>query len=435
MTFTDIKRRSLIGIAGASAVLMLAGCGTAAPSTQKEDGPLTLKVALWGDAKRADLYQKAINLYKTSHPNVTIELQFADLNPYLERLTTSAAAKDLPDVLFMRDTHVGRYGSGGALLDLKDYIGNPIKVDDLGESAVSTGEVDGGVYGLPTHYVGQAIVFNKELLEKNGINPADIKTWDDLAAAARKLADPANSFWGMSDASLDNPSRGFEAYVRQSGQEVFTDQGTIGFDADVVKKWFQYWKDLRDARVVPPADVQTEANSSGLTNTVLATGKAAIAVQSTNHLTQLQALTKTPLGLASLPTTPNPSKDWRFFPPILISAAANTKHPQAAADFINFILNDVDAGLITGVNQGAPSSSKVRDALTPKLDPQQSAFVEQISREQQEPARPFAVRPEGSEQLSTALLRAAQEIAYGRKSVDEAVNTFMSDAKRALPGK
>ncbi|MEC3853148.1 ABC transporter substrate-binding protein [Paenarthrobacter ureafaciens] len=435
MTFTDIKRRSLIGIAGASAMLLLAGCGAGTPTTQKEDGPVTLKVALWGDTKRADLYQQAIDLYEKAHPNVTIELQFADLTPYLERLTTSAAAKDLPDVLFMRDTHVGRYGSGGALLDLKDFIGNTINVDDLGEAAVSTGEVDGGVYALPTHYVGQAIVYNKEVFEKQGINVADIKTWDDLADAAKKLSDPANSFWGMSDASLDNPSRGFEAFVRQNGQEVFTEKGGIGFDADVAKKWLQYWKDLRDAKAVPPADVQTEANSSGLTNTVLPTGKAAMAVQSTNHITQLQALTKTPLGLSSLPITEGASKDWRFFPPILISAAANTKHPQAAADFINFILNDVDAGLITGVNQGAPSSSKVRDALAPKLDEKQSAFVEQISREQQEPARAFPIRPEGSEQLTSSLLRAAEEVAYGRKSVDQAVTTLMSDAKRALPGK
>jgi len=435
MNATGIKRGSLIGIAGVSAMVMLAGCGNPAPSAEEaEDGPITLNVSLWGDASRADLYQTAIDLYEEENPNITIDLQFADLTPYLERLATSAAAKDLPDVLWMRDTHVGRYAAGGALLDLSSYIPDTIDVDNLGGAAVSTGEVDGGVYALPTHYVGQAIVYNVDLFDDNGLDATEIETWDDFADVATELTDPANSFWGTNDATLDPAQRGFEAWVRQSGQEVFTEDGGIGFDADVATEWYEYWQELRDAGAIPPADIQTEANSAGLTNSVLATNRAAMSVVSTNHLTQLQALTETPLALASLPVLDDVSEDWWFFPPILISAGANTEHPQAAADFINFILNDVDAGLLTGVNQGAPSSAEVRDELAPELDEQQSAFVEQISREQENPARAFPIRPEGSEALTTALLRAGEEIAYGRKTVDEAVATLMDDAERALPG-
>jgi len=416
-------------------MVILAGCGNAAPAAQEtEDGPITLEVALWGDAARADLYQSAIDLYEEENPNITIDLQFADLTPYLERLATSAAAKDLPDVLWMRDTHIGRYAEGGALLDLSPYIPDTIDVANLGDAAVSTGEVDGGVYALPTHYVGQAIIYNTALLEENGLDESDLASWDDYADAAKELSDPANNFWGSNDATLDPAQRGFEAFVRQNGQEVFSEDGGIGFDADVATDWYEYWQELREAGAIPPADIQTEANSAGLTNSLLATNKAAMSVGSTNHLTQYQALTEEPLALASLPVVNKASDDWWFFPPILISAGANTEHPQAAADFINFILNDVDAGLLTGVNQGAPSSSEVRDALAPELTDQQAEFVEQISLEQQNPSRPFPIRPEGSEQLTTALLRAGEEIAYGRKTVDEAVATLMDDAERALPG-
>jgi multiple sugar transport system substrate-binding protein len=89
---------------------------------------------------------------------------------------------------------------------------------------------------------------------------------------------------------------------------------------------------------------------------------------------------------------------------------------------------------VTGVNQGAPSSSEVRDALAPTLTEQQATFVDQISREQEQPSRPFPIRPEGGEQLTAALQRAGEEIAYGRKSVDEAVAGLMEDADRALGG-
>jgi multiple sugar transport system substrate-binding protein len=434
---TNIGRRRLVAIvAGAASIALLAGCtgnGAGNGSAEEDpDAPVTLEVALWGDASRADLYQSAIDLYEEAHPNVTIELEFADLTPYLERLATSAAAKDLPDVMFMRDTHIGRYGESGALLDLSEYIGDTIDVDDLGEAAVSTGEVNDGVYALPTHYVGQAVIYNEGVFADNGIDPEDIATWDDLAEAAKELSDPDAGFWGLNDPTVDVTHRAFEAFVRQNGEELFTEDGEVGFSEDVAAEWFTYWSDLRNDGAIPPADVQIEANSSGFTNNVLVTGRAAMGLQSSNHLTQIQALTETPYAMTSLPQTADSTDDWWFFPPILISAAGNTPHPEAAAEFINFLLNDVDAGLLTGVNQGAPSSSVIREELLPELTDQQAAFVEQIQTEQENPARPFPIRPEGAEALNTALTRAGEEIAYGRKSVEEAVETLMADADRAV---
>jgi multiple sugar transport system substrate-binding protein len=433
MNRTISRRRLIAAVAAGASILMLASCTGQSSSTDEADsGPVTLEVALWGDASRAELYQAAADLYVESHPEVTIDLQFADLTPYLERLATSAAARDLPDVMFMRDTHIGRYGEAGALLDLSEYIGDVIDVDDLGDAAVSTGQVGDGVYALPTHYVGQAVVFNEAVLEEAGITPEDLTTWDDLADAAKELAKPDEGFWGLNDPTVDVTHRAFEAFVRQNGEEVFTEDGKIGFSEEIATEWFTYWEDLREAGAIPPADVQIEANASGFTNNVLVTDRAALGLQSSNHLTQIQALSETRFGMTSLPADSSADDDWWFFPPILISAAANTPHPDEAADFIDFLLNDVDAGLITGVNQGAPSSSAAREALLPELDEQQAAFVEQIQREQENPARPFPIRPEGSEALNTALTRAGEEIAYGRRTVEEAVTQMMSDAAREL---
>ena len=440
MRTNRVTRRSLIGMGAVSGMLLLAACGQSGGEGDGDNGggnegggAVTLDVALWGDASRAELYQSAIDLYMEENPNVTLELQFADLDPYLERLTTQAAAGDLPDVLWMRDTHIGRYGEGGSLLDLSPYIGDTIDVSNLGDAAVSTGQVGDGVYALPTHYVGQAIIYNTDLFEENGIDPESIETWDDLAEVAAELADPANGFWGINDPTLGETHRHFEAYIRQAGQEVFTEDGGLGFDAEVAEEWFTYWQELREAGVIPAPDVQLEADSAGWTNNLLVTDSAAMGAHSTNHLSIIQDLTETPYGLSSIPTVENSTDDWWFFPPILISAGASTEHPDEAAKFIDFILNNVDAGLITGINQGAPSSSGVRDALAPTLTEQQTAFLEQISSEQQQPARAFPLRPEGAGQLNTAITRAGQEIAYGNQTVEEAVATLISEAERALP--
>ncbi|MCR2808080.1 ABC transporter substrate-binding protein, partial [Paenibacillus soyae] len=48
---------------------------------------------------------------------------------------------------------------------------------------------DGNYYGVDYHVGASVIYYNKELLDKAGVNPADIKTWDDYAAAGKKVLD------------------------------------------------------------------------------------------------------------------------------------------------------------------------------------------------------------------------------------------------------
>ena len=424
------SRRGFLSVSAAGLLLALAGCSTG-PSANT-GGKAVLDVSLWGDAKRAKLYQKALDLFHTDHAKISSKLQFADLSPYLERLATSAAAHDLPDVLWMRDTHIGRYGSSGSLLDLSPYLGKTISTDAIGDSAVADGTIDGKVFALPTHFVGQAVLSDTTRLSALGITAADIVSWDDFAATAKDAADVGAGYYGSTDPTTGVTQRFFEAWIRQNGEELFGKDGGIGFTADTVEGWFEYWSKLRNAGVIPAPDVQIESEASGWTNDLLTTGKAALHPASTNHLTVIQSLTKNPIGLASMPADKDADDDWWFFPPILISVAADTPAPAAAAALVDFFVNSVDAGAITRLNQGAPSSSKIREAILPDLSEQETAFVEQISREQELPRRPFPIRPEGSEAFNTAITRAGQEIAYGRQSVSKAVDALVVGAKQTL---
>lgn len=427
-----LRRGFATAVAGA-AVFALVGCaGGSGGGSDAGDGTAQLDVALWGDANRAEIYENALALFEEENEGIETKLQFADLNPYLERLATSAAAQDLPDVLFMRDTHIGRYGSAGSLLDLTPYLGDIISTDAIGDAGVADGTVEGGVYGLPTHYVGQAILFDQTKLDELGADADSIATWDDYAETALAASDPASGYYGSVDPTTGSTHRAFESWIRQAGEELFTEDGGIGFTAETAEGWFQYWADLRDAGALPPADVQIESESSGWASDLLTTGKAALRPSSTNHLTIVQGLTPNPIGLASTPANADATDDWWFFPPILISVAANTPDPEAAAKLVDFLVNSTEAAEITKLSQGAPSSSAVREAILPSLDEQETQFIEQISREQENERRPFPIRPEGAEAFNAAITRAGQEIAYGRQSVQEAVAALMAAAEQTL---
>lgn len=437
MTSSTFTRRGFMSVVGAAGLAgALAGCSNGSPGSggSTGSGSGALQVAQWGDAKRADLYKQAIKLFTDAHAGTTATLQYADLNPYLERLATQSAAGDLPDVLWMRDTHVGRYGQAKVLLDYTPYLDKTILTADLGKQAVSSGKVGGGAYALPTHYVGQCLMGSGTALDKKGIKLTDIQTWDDLANAAKELTDRSSGLYGLTDTSVSaSTHRDVEAWIRQHGEELFTPGGGPGFTADTLASYFSYFDQLRKAGAIPPPDVQTQADAGGASASLLVTGKAALWPESSNHLTSNQNVTKIPLQMTSLPAAKDASKDWWFFPPILLSASAKTKNPEIAAQLINFFLNDVAAGKITGLNQGAPSSSKILDALLPSLNATDKIFVSQIRREQGYPSRPSPIRPQGASQLDTIISTAGQKVAYGKASISQAVAELMASAQKALP--
>lgn len=443
-----MSRRTFLRRAGAAALLAsgaasVAGCagfgvdtgssgGSGGSGRSKSPETATLRVSWWGDATRAQLYREALTLFSKGHPKVTSTSEYADLDPYLQRLSTESAAGDLPDVLWMRDTHIGRYGKAGALLNLKPYLGSTTQIKDLGSTAAADGTVGHGLYALPTHYVGQSIITDSEVFDKVGVKFPANPTWDQVGSIATEISKAMGSgFWGCNDPTLGNTQRHFEAYVRQTGAELFNHKGKIGFDGSVLADWLTYWQKLRKNGAIPPPATELQADSTPDQN-LLVTGKAAFLWESSNHLTTWQKLTSHQLDMYSLPTLPKGSKTWWFFPPILISVSAKTKAPVDCAQMLDFFLNSKPAAKITGLNQGAPSSKPIREDLRPTLSRTDKVFVDQITREMAYPQRALPVRPAGADTVNAAVGRVSQEVAYGRQSVSDAVKSFLSAAQTAL---
>ena len=435
---TFLRRAGVAGLvaSGAGGLAACAGFGVGSGATNagptRSGGPATLHVAWWGNAARASLYRDALALFSKDHHGISTTSEYADLDPYLQRLSTQSAAGDLPDVFWMRDTHVGRYGAAGALLDLRRYVGNTIDVKDLGNTAVSDGTVGHGVYALPTHYVGQSIITDTVVFQRLGIKFPANPTWDQLGALATEISrSSGRGFWGCNDPTLGSTQRHFEAYVRQTGAELFDRKGKLGFDGAVLGDWLSYWQKLRSDGAIPPPATQLQSDTTPDQN-LLVTGKAAFLWESSNHLTSWQALVKHQLDMYSLPTLPHASKTWWFFPPILISVSAKTKSAVDCAKLVDFFLNSKPAAKITGLNQGAPSSKAIRDNLRPTLSRTDKVFVDQITRETGYPHRPLPVRPSGADTVNAAVGRTSQQVAYGRQSISDAVKSFQSAAKSAL---
>lgn len=426
-----LTRRSLLGLGLGLGALAATGCAGFTPGGDKQAAN-TIDVAWWGGTDRAEVHEAALKLFGERHPDVTITSQFADQGPYFERLATSAAAGNLPDVFWLTDTYLGRYANSGNLLNLDTHFGKAINVDDIGTASVDYGRTDKGVFGLTSHFNGQAVLTNAPMLEKRGVDYATVKSWTDLTEAGGELTDAKAGVYGLNDPTLREDQRGFEAWVRQAGAEMFSPEGGLGFTADHLGDWLAYWDKLRKAKTIPPADMQTESDAGGWTSDMFVTNKAAIRLSSATHLAVAQALTKTPLAINTYPADADASKDWGFFTALFLAADAKVGNPDVAAQLVDFLVNDVEAAKITQITMGVPAAAPVSKAILPLLDETQQKVVGHVVEEMGYPRRPTPIKPEGSEQLITAIRRASQEVAYGRQAVNDAAKQVIAEAPNYL---
>ncbi|MBU2670319.1 hypothetical protein KOI35_43135 [Actinoplanes bogorensis] len=172
-------------------------------------GTYTTMTPLWGAIPSAsgNAYYAAVN----KAIGATLKLQPADGNNYDKVLPTLFAGDKLPDWVQVPSWNMGNLGFADAVnkfADLGPYLsGDAIKAyPNLAAIPTSAWQCciwNGKLFGLPVYYSGATIagtIFHrKDILAKEGINPDDIKTPDDLAELGKQLTSAAAGRWAFDD--------------------------------------------------------------------------------------------------------------------------------------------------------------------------------------------------------------------------------------------
>jgi raffinose/stachyose/melibiose transport system substrate-binding protein len=165
---------------GLAVVALLTACNVvAADTTVKwlhiEMNPAQVKV--WEEAARA---------YEAAHPGVKIEMSFLENEAYKAKLPTILQSKDRPHIIYSWAGGVLKAQiEAGVLEDITDQVKG--YGDTITPAALAAFTRDGHVYGLPMALSQVGFLYNKDLMAKANVDPAKIKTWDDLLAAVKAL--------------------------------------------------------------------------------------------------------------------------------------------------------------------------------------------------------------------------------------------------------
>jgi multiple sugar transport system substrate-binding protein len=274
------------------------------------------------------------------------------------------------------------------------------------------------------------LVYNKKLFDDLGVEyPKQGWTYDDFTEKVKELK--SKGIWGVQDFSGGQLQPNFRYFARSNGQDLFTEDGKLGFEKETLVKWWTMWDELRKAEAIPDAATGTEYESAPLEQNLFVTGKTAIHQIPANQLYLYQQQFKDgELEMVSMPTVDG-GEQGEYIEGAYLSITEKSKHPKEAALFINFFVNEEKALELFKVEQGSPGSTKMADFVKPLLEPAQTKAVEFIqSAVSNASTAPYS--PAGVTELEAAFKDSASAISFGKMSVEDAAEQFMKQAEGIL---
>lgn len=176
-------KRVMAAILAAGMVFSLAACGSGGGENGDDSGnsgDVTITFSTNVVGAKAEALEAACRDFE-EETGYTVDFQ-APGESYEELMKTKMSANELPDVFTTHGWSVARYSDYLMPVNDLDWASD---INDQIKPVITDSE--GNMYVLPIDMDIAGIICNMTVLEEAGVNPDDIKTWDDFAAACDKI--------------------------------------------------------------------------------------------------------------------------------------------------------------------------------------------------------------------------------------------------------
>ena len=302
-SLTLSRRRILAGLAGASAFLPLAACGTvatpaaeteakmeekAAPAKEEPKEP-EVQVAKWFSASYGggsfdpvqeglvDDFNKQNDAFQAEYVIVPGNQQAC-----IEKVRTGLAAGERDIGIFnCSPIWLANIGTAGLAAELDSLIArDQVDITEYAERAINAHRLQGNLMAMP-HYVNSLIVvYNKDLMNKLGEEyPQDSWTWDDFLTLARRLTTGAGSQKQFGVATVPRGFNPNTPWIWMAGGSTYDDEENptkSTMSSIETRAGLQWRADLyHKHQVVPrPGEVDGDLFKGGIAPLIVTTGAA-----------------------------------------------------------------------------------------------------------------------------------------------------------------
>jgi multiple sugar transport system substrate-binding protein len=412
--------RLLLAPVVALACLLATACAPGSGNQGSTDGSVTLRVSTWGNDSRLRLTQEAVEAFKAANPGIDVVVENSEWGAYWDKLATSTAANDSPDVIQMDEAYIAAYGARGALTDL-GTLNDDLDLSAMDAKVLDTGKVDGTQVGAPIGVANFSIAVNATVLTKAGVAMPDDKTWtwDDLAEISAEVTDKLGSdgIYGIDGFGSGAAELGI--WARQKGEEVWPTDGA-GASQATVQSYFEYANELIAEKAAPPASLQVENATAALDASSFATNKAAFHLLFHTQISAFAAASGNELQLLRIPAQASGESPKMVNKASMYwSIAGRTEHPAESAKLVDFLLTDPAATKVLTTERGIPAFPAVQQEIAPLLDPQAKIALDFSQAVTPELVPPPQVTPANASGFSTEFTATATEVLFGRTSPAE----------------
>ncbi|MDN0194630.1 extracellular solute-binding protein [Streptomyces sp. S.PNR 29] len=408
----------------ASLALAATACGSGSDSGDKAGGPVTIT---WWDTSNATneapTYKALIKEFEAANKDVEVKYVNVPFDQAENKFDTAAGSKGAPDVLRSEVGWTPAFAKKGYFLPLDDTEA----LADEGKfksNLIEQARYEGKTYGVPFTTDTLALVYNKELFEKAGVEAP--RTWDDLKKAAATIKDRTgvDGYWGST-----------QAYYAQS---FLHGEGTDTVDADAkkitvtspeAKKAYGTWLSLFSGKGLHKAD--TTADAYAHIQEAFVSGKVASIIQGpweiTNFYKGSAFKDRDNLGIATVPAgstgkagAPTGGHN------LSVYAGSDEAHQKAALKFVKFMTSAKSQETIALKNSTLPTRDDAYTAEV-KADPGIAGYQGVLAAAQPRPALPEYSSLWGP--LDDELLK----VAGGKESLDKGLSNAELAIAKLVP--
>ena len=333
-----------------------------------DDGTVEISIAWWGSQHRHDITSEVIAMFMEEYPHIRVVYEFADGTGYWASLDTRAAARDVWDIFQLGSNYPGYIDH---ILPLNDFVSRGLI--DMSRTTQDFIDIttthNGDIVGISNGVNAWGLAYDPAMFDAAGVpRPVPGWTWAEFEYAAIAIAQHTGN-WGMG--AFTNDAVTLSQYLMQQDIDFWhADPTRLGFDdPSVMVSYFRMRQNMVAAGAMPdPGDAMTITDVEG---DPLVFGNSAMAYLASNQFIALanaaQALDPNrQLAMTVLPTHPGGHIASDIVSSQMFAISQNSNHPEAAATFINFWVNNVAANEILQGERGIPIMEHVREVLRPQ---------------------------------------------------------------------
>ena len=410
--------------------------GTATQSTAQSGEPI--KLTYYGGWTGTDLDRMKALVDKFNSEQSKIQVDFSSLQwtQMFTKFLTDYKAGNPPDIVAVHTFEIGQFADMG-VLDNKAISNLGLNEADYLESAWKGSSYNGVQYAAPIDVNMHALIYNKDLYEKQGITAAP-KTGEELIATAQKLTLDKNGKHpneaGFDENNIVQYGLGFNmnhhvfyqfyGLLNQQDANTFTaDMSELKLDEDKAAKALSFIQDLIFKYKVVPKGEKSAIDD-------FKAGKVATIIDGNWQLSGLEE-TNLNWDTAVYPTVFSNGKMWGaseglVFP---LNEKADDARKAAISEFVKWLSANLaewgESGQLPALKSALESVKNLKG---------RAAYIEELNNVTFLPAHPMATQLFSSAAPSP-ILTAAQDTVLNNKDTKQVAKKLVEEINALLAQK